>query len=245
MTKVLIIDDEPSAVTTLELMLARYASDLGRIESSTDPLDALQLIKVYKPQLVFLDIQMPRMNGFQFLREAGDVPFEVIFTTAYDHYAIQAIRYSALDYLLKPIDAVELKAAVSRFRSASGEGQSRALMDNLLVNVQHAQQQFRLAVHTHEGTFFFPVDEIVRLEAEGSYTRFHFMNRMPLLASRVLKEFDEMLQGQGFIRTHKTHLVNKSYVRALHPDGFLELADQSRIEISRRRKTEVQEALLK
>lgn len=245
MNKVLIIDDEPSAVKTLTLLLARYASELDRVEATTDAVDALRLLNVYKPQLIFLDIQMPRMNGFEFLKKAGNASFEVIFTTAYDHYAIQAIRYSALDYLLKPIDALDLRAAVNRFLARRGDKQQRDLLENLLVNVQVAQQQFKLAIHTQEGTFFFSVDEIVRLEAEGSYTRFHFMNRAPLLASRVLKDFDEMLQGQGFIRTHKTHLVNKSYVRLVHPDGYLELTDNSRIEISRRRRVEVQAELLR
>lgn len=245
MIKVLIVDDEPSAVNTLVLLLERYVPEATHIEKATSPIDALKLISVYKPQLVFLDIQMPRMNGFEFLRKAAPLSFDVIFTTAYDHYAIQAIRYSALDYLLKPIDATELRAAVNRFIVKRSEKQSQTLIDNLLVNVQSSEQQFKLAIHTLEGTFFFRTDEITRLEAEGSYTRFFFLNRKPLLASRVLKDFDEMLQAQGFIRTHKTHLVNRAFVRAIHPDGFLELADESRIEVSRRRRSEVQAALMK
>lgn len=245
MIKVLIVDDEPSAVNTLVLLLERYAPEVTHIEKITNPIDALKLLPIYKPQLIFLDIQMPRMNGFEFLRKACFSSFDVVFTTAYDHYAIQAIRYSALDYLLKPIDATELRSAVSRFITKKSEKQSHTLIDNLLANVQSSEQQFKLAIHTLEGTFFFRADEITRLEAEGSYTRFFFLNRKPLLASRVLKDFDGMLQAQGFIRTHKTHLVNRAFVRAIHPDGFLELADESRIEISRRRRSEVHAALMK
>jgi two-component system LytT family response regulator len=243
MISVLIIDDEPSAVNTLSLLLHRYTPELDDIRYANDATAALNILNIFKPQLVFLDIQMPRMNGFEFLRKAGIVDFEVIFTTAYDQYAIQAIRYSALDYLLKPIDAMELRAAVNRFLSKQGGLNAQPQLNNLLLNVQASPENFKLAISTTEGMFFFNVDEIIHLEAEGSYTRLNFMNRKSLVASRVLKDFEELLSTRGFIRTHKSHLVNMKFIRSIHPDGFIELADQSRVEISRRRKPEIQRIL--
>src|SRR5688572_22564630 len=142
MIRVLIIDDEPSAVSTLSLLLNRYAPELDDIRQVNDASDGLKLLDVFKPQIVFLDIQMPRMNGFEFLRKAGAVDFEVIFTTAYDQYAIQAIRYSALDYLLKPIDAGELRAAVNRFLSKQSGRNSQPQLNNLLLNVLAAPENF-------------------------------------------------------------------------------------------------------
>jgi two-component system, LytTR family, response regulator len=245
MIKVLIIDDEPSAVKTLSLLLSRYTPELNDIKQVNDATEALGLLEIYKPQLIFLDIQMPRMNGFEFLRNARSINFDVIFTTAFDQYAIQAIRYSALDYLLKPIDAVELRAAVNRFLSKQADRSPQPLFNNLLSNVQAARENFKLAISTTEGVFFFQPDEIMYLEAEGSYTRLHFINGKPLVASRVLKDFEEMLEVQGFIRTHKSFLVNMKFIRAIHPDGFVELANETRVEISRRRKAEVHRAMMK
>jgi two-component system, LytTR family, response regulator len=244
MIKVLIIDDEPSAVSTLSLLLNRYAPELDDIRNVNDASEGLKLLDAFKPQVVFLDIQMPRMNGFEFLRKAGAVNFDVIFTTAYDQYAIQAIRYSALDYLLKPIDASELRAAVNRFLSRQAGRNSQPQLNNLLLNVMTPPENFKLAVSTTEGMFFFAVDEIVHLEAEGSYTRLNFVNRKSLVASRVLKDFEELLSHRGFIRTHKSHMVNMKFIRSIHPDGFLELTNQSKVEISRRRKTEIQRILM-
>jgi two-component system LytT family response regulator len=245
MIKALIVDDEPSAVNTLRLMLERYIPEITMLRSTNDPQDALPLIKSFQPDLLFLDIQMPVLTGFELLKRIPHFSFEIIFTTAHDQYAIQAIRFSALDYLLKPIDADELRAAFDKFISRNNlKIGNQPLYQNLMHNISVVDKKdFKLAVPTSEGTFFYFPDEIIRLEGESNYTRFFFSGKKPMLVSKTLKEYEELLMGHGFIRVHKSHLINKKHVVNYTNDGQLVLADQSKVEVSRRRKEEVMEAL--
>ena len=245
MIKALIIDDEPSAVNTLRLMLERYIPEITILRSINDPQEALPLIKSFQPDLLFLDIQMPVLNGFELLKRIPGLSFEIIFTTAHDQYAIQAIRFSALDYLLKPIDADELRAAFDKFMSRHNlKIGNQPLYQNLMHNISVADKKdFKLAVPTIDGTFFYFPDEIIRLEGESNYTRLFFSGKKPMLVSKTLKDYEELLAGHGFIRVHKSHLINKKHVVNYTNDGQLVLADQSKVEVSRRRKEEVMEAL--
>ena len=243
MIKAIIIDDEPSAVNTLQLLVQRYAPEISSLKSANDADTAKQLIQSFKPQLVFLDIQMPITNGFELLKQLGEINFSLIFTTAHDKYAIQAIRFSALDYLLKPIDADELRAAIDRFIIRQKINNSSELNSNFLHNIQSEKKDFKLAISTSEETLFFHPRDIIRLEGESNYTKFFFINRRPLLTSKTLKEYEEILQGHGFIRIHKSHMVNAAHVIAANNDGILTMQDKSNVEISRRRKEEVMGAL--
>ena len=245
MIKALIVDDEPSAVNTLRLMLERYIPEITMLRSTNDPQEALPLIKSIQPDLLFLDIQMPVLNGFELLKRIPGFSFEIIFTTAHDQYAIQAIRFSALDYLLKPIDADELRAAFDKFMSRNNlKTGNQTLYQNLMHNISVTDKKdFKLAVPTIDGTFFYFPDEIIRLEGESNYTRLFFIGKKPMLVSKTLKEYEELLAEHGFIRVHKSHLINKKHVVNYTNDGQLVLADQSKVEVSRRRKEEVMEAL--
>ncbi len=244
MIKALIIDDEPSAVNTLTLMLRYYAPEIDELKSSTDPHEGLQLIKTWQPSLVFLDIQMPYINGLDLLKQLPQINFSVIFTTAHDHYAIEAIRFSALDYLLKPIDADELRQAMDRFMAKANLSANQALYNNFLHNISTPEKKdFKLALATTEGLFFHYPNEIIRLEGENNYTCFFFSSGKTVLISRTLKEYEEILSGHGFIRVHKSHLVNKHYITNYTHDGWLVMTDHSKVEISRRRKKEVMEEL--
>ncbi len=226
-------------------MLERYVPEIKDLRSANDPEEGLRLIHNFRPHLLFLDIRMPVMNGFELLKSIPNISFNIIFTTAHDEYAIEAIRFSALDYLLKPIDADELREAVDKFmiREVLNLGQ-QALYSNLMHNI-HAKDRsgFKLALPTSEGTYFFHPEEIIRLEGESNYTKFFFTNRKNLLTSKTLKEYEELLNAHGFIRTHKSHLINKKHVVNYTSDGVLTMMDTSRVEISRRRKEEVMEAL--
>lgn len=241
MIKALLIDDEPSAINTLRLMLERYIPEISLIQTTNNPLEGLQLIETFQPQLLFIDIQMPVMTGFDLLKKIPRINFDIIFTTAHDHYAIQAIRFSALDYLLKPIDADELRSAVDKYmiQKVVALGQ-QALYQNLMHNISVPDKKdFKLALPTSDGTYFFPPEQIIRLEGESNYTKFFFTDRKHLLISKTLKEYEEILSDYGFLRVHKSHLVNKKHVVNYSHDGMLTMADQSRVEISRRRKEEV------
>lgn len=245
MIKAIIIDDEPAAVDTLQLMLERYVPEISQIKTTNDPVNAGQLIKSFMPQLVFLDIRMPVMNGFELLKKLKDIQFNIIFTTAHHKYAIEALRFSALDYLMKPIDADELRQAVDRFMAGTVVALSQqALYQNLLNNISAKDRKdFKLALPTSEGIYFFHPEEIIRMEGEINYTWFHFSNRKPLLISKTLKEYEDLLNDHGFLRIHKSHLINKMHVVNYTRNGTLTLSDRSQVDISRRRKEIILEAL--
>lgn len=243
MIKILIVDDEHSAVRILKVLIEKHILVDKQIEVSNDPEEALKLMKTFKPSLVMLDIEMPGMNGFDFMNKASEWDFDVIFTTAYDKYAIKAIRFSALDYLLKPIDIVELKNAVNRHivkkQSSAGSSQ-QPLVDNLLFNLkQKSLQHFKLALSTSEGTFLYEPREIIVLEGSSNYTKFFFANQKTLVVSKTLKEYEDILLDHQFLRVHKSYLVNRAHVIKVDKEGILELSNQMYIPVSRRRKAEI------
>jgi len=241
MLKALIIDDEPRASGILELMLERFVPEISRVWCCNDARQAAAMIHEHKPDLVFLDIRMPYMDGFEVLSQIRDKRFKIIFTTAYHEYTLQAIRFSAFDYLLKPVDVQELINAVQRYLASRDELTFQPeQLRNILANLQTAApDQFRLAVPTKEGIHFFLPSEIVRLEAMGAYTQIHLANKRHLLTSRTLGEYEDLLGAHGFARTHKSHLVNQIFVSFLDHEGFVVLRDGTRVEVSRRRKEEV------
>lgn len=245
MIKALIVDDEPSAVKTLTLLLSHYAPEISELKSTNDPHDGLRLLKTYKPDLLFLDIQMPLMSGFALLKQLPEINFNIIFTTAHDQYAIEAIRFSALDYLMKPIDGEELQQAIKRYiGKISSVANNKPLYNNFLHNIHAVDRKgFKLALPTTQGTFFYSPEEIIRLEGESNYTKFFFKGNKTLLTSRTLKEYEEILSNHGFIRIHKSHIINKAHVVNYTGDGHLTLVDNSRVEVSRRRREEVTEHL--
>lgn len=245
MIRAFAVDDEPAAISTLKLMIERYTPEITTIQTTNRPYEALDMIAAYKPDLVFMDIQMPGLTGFDILRQMGQVDFDIIFTTAYDQYAIEAIRFSALDYLLKPIDAEDLKMAVQRFLANKIEAEKSRdeLYRNLLNNIRSTQAEFKLAISSSDGMYFFSPNQIIRLEAESNYTRFFFTDKKPLIVAKTLGEYEDLLVPHGFLRTHRTHLVNRNYVESFLPEGYLLMKDNSKVEISRRRKEEVLETL--
>ncbi len=227
-------------------MIQRHIPEISELQSTRDPLKGIGLLQNYNPQLLFLDVQMPGLNGFDVLKKVDHFNFEVIFTTAYNEYAIEAIRFSALDYLLKPIDADDLKSAVKRFiEKKANEDDRQKLFENLKYNLNAEQSDFKIAITTTKGTFFYPIRKIIRLEGDGNYSRIFFDDDKPLLASRTLKDFEEILTLHGFIRVHRSHLVNKIFVDSVLFDGYIEMKDKSKIEISRRRKESVMQELKK
>jgi two-component system LytT family response regulator len=246
MLKVLLIDDEQRATDALRLMIVKTIPEIDEVMVCNDSRQAAEKIHQFQPGLVFLDIQMPHLNGFELLEKIPNKKFKIIFTTAYNEYAIRAIRYSAFDYLLKPVDIEELQAAVHRL--IAGQEDYRQQYD-LLKNIMHnmaapSAEDFRLALPTKEGVHFLLPQDIIRCEAEGNYTKFFVRSGKTYLISRTLGEYDSLLTPQQFIRTHKSHLVNKKYISFIDHDGFAVLQDNSRIEVSRRRKQEVMHALL-
>ena len=245
--RILIVDDEEAAGNILRLLIEKHIPGEKLVRYSSSPEEALSLLPEFKPSLLMLDIEMPGMNGFDFLNKAIHWDFDVIFTTAYDKYAIKAIRFSALDYLLKPVDIVDLQNAINRhiIKKEFKPVQQDKLVDNLINNLkQKDSSSFKLALSTMEGVFLFEPDQIIRCEGENNYTRFYFPDRKPLLVSRTMKEFEDILSEHHFIRVHKSHLVNRKYIKHLDKEDLLWLTDGSNIGVSRRKKEEVMRILL-
>jgi two-component system LytT family response regulator len=245
MLKVLLIDDEVRATDALRLMIEKMIPAIQQIMVCNDPRKAADIITTYQPALVFLDIQMPHLNGFELMEKIPNKNFKIVFTTAYNEYAIQAIRFSAFDYLLKPIDLEELQDCVQRFLSGNEDYlQQYDLLKNIIHNIQAPSlQDFRLALPTKEGVHFLNPSSIVRCESVGNYTRFFLEDGTQYLISKTLGEYDQLLTAHQFIRTHKSHLVNKKFIAFIDHDGFAILKNKTRVEVSRRRKEEVMQAL--
>lgn len=246
MIKALIIDDEESTVIVLKLLIQKHIPEITEVFAAVGAEEGMNLLKTIKPNLVFLDIEMPLMNGFELLEKFPKQTFEVIFVTAYDHYAIKAIKYSALDYLLKPVDTEEFKSAVKRFTEKQEMNlHTKPLYDNLLFNLNEKKQDdYRLAIATSDGTFFFQPDEIIRCEAVGNYTKFYLINQKSFLSSRTLKEYEDLLAEKQFLRVHHAHLVNKKFINSFTNDRELKLTDGSFVEVSRRKWDTIRNRLI-
>jgi two-component system, LytTR family, response regulator len=245
MITAIIIDDEAKGRLALREKLLTYCPQIKILAEATNGPEAILLIQQHKPQLIFLDIEMPRMNGFEMLNALPEKNFHLIFTTAYDQYAIKAIKYAAFDYLLKPVDIEELKSAVEKIDNRENN-QTKKQVELLQQNMQHPKKQLnKLAVPTLEGLLFFDINDIVHLEANSNYTNIYLNNKIKITASKTLKEFEEMLPEEIFFRTHHSHLINLNYIkRYIKGDGGqIELQNGTYVDVSRRKKEEFLKAI--
>lgn len=244
--KALIIDDETSNRENLQQLLQVYAPDVQVAALSDSVDDALKAIILHQPQLVFLDIQLYAQSGFDLLKQLGDINFEIIFVTAYNQYAIQAIKFAALDYLLKPIDIDELKLAVDKARKAIAQKQKNNRLNHLLDYLKDDKKApVRIALPMFSETRYLNIVDIVRCEADSTYTKFVLAGGEQILVSKTLKEYADMLTGQGFIRAHQSHLVNITFIKSwLREDGgSLLLTDNTKVPVSKLNREKVKLAL--
>ncbi|MGG9961007.1 LytR/AlgR family response regulator transcription factor [Ferruginibacter sp. SUN106] len=245
MINAIIIDDEAKGRLALREKLLAYCPQIKIMAEAANGQEALLLIQHYKPQLIFLDIEMPRMNGFEMLNELTEKNFHIIFTTAYDQYAIRAIKYAAFDYLLKPIDIEELKTAVEKLNNTENK-ETKKQVELLQQNMQLPKKQLhKLAIPTLEGLLFYDINDIIHLEANSNYTYIHLINKTKITASKTLKEFEDLLPADIFFRTHHSHLINLNYIkRYIKGDGGqIELQNGTYVDVSRRKKDEFLKAI--
>ncbi len=238
--KSIIVDDEKNGRENLAGILNQFCPEIELL-GQADSVDAgILLIKKVVPDLVFLDIEMPKSDGFQLLEYFRDIYFEVIFVTAFDNYAIKAIRFSATDYILKPININELKAAVETVSERIRQKQENRRMKELVYNINQPQNP-RIGLPTGDRIEFVEVGKIIRCQGEGNYTHIYFEENKHLLVAKTLVEFEDLLKEYSFLRVHKTHLVNLKHVAAYlkNDGGILQLTNGDAISISRRRKEEV------
>jgi two-component system, LytTR family, response regulator len=241
-----LIDDEINNLDNLSRLLGTYCPEVTVLGTALSAAEGREAIIRHRPDLVFLDIQMPGQSGFDLLGSLSEYTFDVIFVTAYDQYGIQAVKFSALDYLLKPIHIDELRSAVDKALARKGQQQPGGQMENLLLLLrQQHREEHRIALTTLKETRFVPVRQVVRLESSNNYSHFYLQGGERLTVSRPIHEYEELLADYDFIRSHQSHLVNKRFVRSWVKEdgGYLLLEDGARVPVSRNKKSAVATAL--
>lgn len=237
--RALLIDDEIDCLDVLEWTIRQQCPQVEIIGKCTSSSQGLDQIKAHKPDLVFLDIQMPHMNGFELLTRLMPVQFDVIFTTAYDHFAIKAFKFGAVDYLLKPIDPEDLKHAVQKSWQRSNAIES-GNVNELLNNLKQLNQPSRtkIAVPSMDGLIFLHINDIISCEANSNYTIMHLHGQENITATKTLKSFCELLEPYHFCRVHQSHLINTEHlVRYVKGEGgYVVMSDGSSISVSRANK---------
>jgi len=236
--RAIIIDDEQDSRNTIFNILSQYCENITVVGQADSVKEGIALIRKEKPALVFLDIQMPDGTGFDLLEKTGEVNFRVIFITAHDQYALRAIKFSALDYLLKPVDPQQLIDAVDKLGEPPHNLDTITQKINTLLRNKNGFE--RITLPTFEGFKFINIKDIIRCEADNNYTFFYLNSGEKILVTKTLKEYDETLSGVDFIRVHQSHLVNTKFIdRYIKGDGgSIIMADGSEVEVSRRRKEE-------
>lgn len=239
----ILIDDEADCLELLALLIQKYCPELSVIGQYDHPRRAIDAIWEQHPELVFLDVDMPEINGFGVLDACRELPFQVIFTTAYQEYAVKAFKYSATDYLLKPVDRNELREAVQKARQKQS-AQQLAEQREILFNYLHPTRPVKekIALPSNEGLFFLPVADIIYCEADGNYTAIFIEGRSPkMVFVKPLKEIEEMLQGGDFFRVHHSYLVNLKKVRQYikGEGGQLKMSNNAELPVARAKKQEL------
>jgi len=240
MIKAVIVDDELNCVEMLEWLLKTYCPIVSVVGLCTSGEQGIEAINKYRPDVVFLDIEMPKMNGFDMLEKFEQLSFDVVFTTAYNKFAIKAFRYSALNYLLKPVDPEDLQTTIKKLeerKSAVGKDQLNLLLENM-KNLSNPVQ--RIALSTGDGLIFVNTSEIMYCQAESNYTNVVLTNKNKILVAKTLKDIDETLSGKDFFRVHNSFLININQIRKFvrGDGGYILMNDDTHITIARSKREE-------
>ena len=246
MLTAIIIDDETNSRNALRQKITKHCNNVMIIADCENGEEGIEKIETQKPDIIFLDIEMPRMNGFTMLQQIKNKNFEVIFITAYDHYAIKAIKFSALDYLLKPVEVEDLKAAIEKVtqkrKQVDGNKRVELLVQNFLEEKTAHQ---RIAISSMEGLQFVTTDNIIYLEANSNYTSFYLADNRKITATKTLKDFEEILPASMFIRIHHSYLINKNgiekYIKG--EGGQVVMKNGVTLDVARRKKEEFMKAI--
>ena len=246
MIKAIIIDDEKKSREVLSGLLDMFCKQVEVVAEADCVKTGLEVLSKHKTDVVFLDIQMPDGSCFKLLEKIEKPDFDIIFTTAYDQYAIQAIRHSALDYLLKPVIPDELQNAVKKIELKKQKENIEKNLEVLLSNIKSPiKKSSKIILSTAEKIHIIDINNILRCESDNYYTRFFFTNSKPILISKTLKENEELLSEHNFLRIHKSHLVNTKYIKSFirNDGGYIVMSDGSEVPVSRRKREKVLEIL--
>lgn len=240
--KVVLLDDELHCTQTLSLILEQNCPEVEIAGVFNHPAEALLFLRSNKIDVLFLDIEMPFMNGFKLLNRLQPISMHVVFTTAYDSYAIKAFKYSAFDYLLKPIDEIELVETVRRLSDSGSDTTQKVHLEHLLEMIKDKPQvPERIAFPTLEGLEFVAVEQILRCESSSNYTTIHLLDTSAMVVCRTLKEIEELLPASLFLRIHNSHVINKQHIRKYikGSGGSIRMSDNYEVPVSRLRRDQV------
>lgn len=250
MITALLIDDDQNLRNGMKGLLTRYAPEIHILGEADSVKTGIEAMDKFKPQVVFLDIQLGDGTGFDILEQLalknGKSSSHIVFITAHEQYAIKAFRFSALDFLLKPVDPEELQKVLEKIKNVLKQNDGYAHIDLLLENIRKKVDNFkRIALSTSDGIHLFEISDIIRCESEDNYTKFYIKNNKPIMISKTLKEYEDMLTEHGFERIHQSHLINLSYLKSYikKDGGYVVMADNSNLPISQRKKERLQELL--
>jgi len=245
--RTVIIDDEQNNINNLAALLRQHCPAADVIATALNAAEGEKIILQCVPDIIFLDIQMPGKNGFELLKALPAHSFEVIFVTAYDQYGIQAVKFSAVDYLLKPVNADELKQAVQKAVERVNSKKQNLLLQNLIETLQkqHNREEHRIALSTLKETRFINPQHIVRCESTNNYTTFFLESGETLLVSKPIYEYEELLHEYGFIRCHQTHLINKKFIKSYTKTdgGYLLLTENTQLPVSKTKREFIKQKL--
>ncbi len=233
-----LIDDESNSLEALSILLERYCPDVEVIGTGQSVEEAIETIDDLQPELVFLDIALPDGQGFEVLEQVSHKQFEVIFTTAYDQYALTAFEFSALDYILKPINAEKLQQSVKRYQEIKGEKDISSRVGVLRESLSNVNE--RIILSSMDGFEVYKIADIIRCEANGSYTTFFIKGEIKVVTSKTLNNFEKLLSDMPFARVHSKHLVNLDYIKRYVSGrgGYVIFEDGSQVDVSERKKKE-------
>src|SRR5690606_6555959 len=249
MVKAVLVDDDLNLRKGMRTLMGKYAPDIQIVGEAEGVPDAITIISNKMPQVVFLDIQLSEGTGFDILEQLaklqGSISFQVVFITAYEQYAIKAFRFSALDFLLKPVDPEELQNVIEKIKMTLQRNQDFEHIELLLENIRKKDNFKRIALSTSDGIHLFNISEIIRCESADNYTKFFLKDGKSILISKTLKEYEELLDEHGFKRIHQSHLINLAYLKSYikKDGGYVIMSDNSHLPISHRKKEHLQEIL--
>lgn len=252
MIKAVLIDDDGNLREGMRMMINLYAPEIQIVGEADSVKSGTELIETAKPDIVFLDIMMNDGTGFDILEKLnekfGNVASQIIFITAHEEFAIKAFRFSALDFLLKPVNPEELQSVLKKIKNVISQNRDSRNIGLLLENIQKKPDGFKkIALSTSDGIHLFEIKDIIRCESEDNYTKFFIKNHKTIMISKTLKEYEELLKEQGFERIHQSHLINlnelKSYIKK--DGGFVVMSDDSQLPVSQRKKERLQEMISK
>ncbi len=239
--KILIVDDEKAARENAKQLLAEFFPGMMICAEAENIESAHQAILLHQPDVILLDVDLPDGNAFDLLKKFTAIHFNIIFITAHEKYALRAIKFSALDFLLKPYTTSEFIDAIQKAQIKLKESEINVRFSTLMQNFQFQNQSAKIVLRTSDSIHVVQTDEIIRLQADGAYTTFYISNRKPIVVSKNLKEYDGLLENNGFIRTHQSHLVNSKFIACyIKADGgSLRLTDASQVPVATRFKEKV------